>query len=369
MATPSEAFAEEIAAANATDEAPENEAETPAVVETPAAESAIEVAPLPTQQSGPRVASFDDLTPDLPDLPPTRRGAPLRLLLDDRKTAIQQAIDAGTAKNAAEAQVMVLQKTVETLLKRFGEPPPAPIAEPPPPETSIDALRRKTDPATFQYDPEGVLAATLDAAEERSLGHLSETERKLKAEYDAKLAELRSGLDEINSERTTQRTINAYRTAFPDRDPATDKDLDHIGFYIDSVNAAAKSAGQLPPLPVDDPQSYRKAAAWLDSVVASRTPPPPPQQVRQPVAAAPSLVAPPPAPPVGSGAPIAARPPVDASALPQHDRAALESMLNIFPQLRGKKDLVDEITGEVAANAAAGISPYSRRNMKRSATA
>lgn len=375
MATPSEAFMESILAGpDGTDETPIAEVETPVVVEPSLATEPPAIASTPpiTVPQSPRVASFDDLTPDLPDLPPTRRGAPLRLLVDDRKAAIQQAIDAGNEKNAFRARAEVAERALEILTRRLEPQPVAPpVVEPPPPETSIDALRRRTDPNSFQFDPEGVLSAAVDTAEERSRTEALQKINELRTELETKIAEVTGRTAVIEQKEATQRTIGAYRTAFPDRSPATDPSLDLIGFYIDSVNKAATDAGQPPPLPVDDPQSYLKADAWISSVAALRAPPPAPAAVVQP--SSPAIVAPQaalsPAPPVGSGEPAAAAPLASIEALPQHDRAAIEEMFTMFPQLRGKKDLADEIIGGVAADAAAGKSPYSRKNVRRSASA
>lgn len=375
MATPNETLLEALLAGpeGADEETPETEVEeTPETVAPPVVAEPLAVVEAPVSQ-GPRVLSLDDLTPDVPDLPPTRRGAPVRALIDDRRLAIQQAIDAGNEKNAALARAAVLEETVRVLTRRFGEPPAPAVVEPPPPETSLDALRRRTDPASLQYDPEGVLAATLEAAEERSAGAMSETEKKIRADLETQRAELDRRIAVIEQRESTARTIGAYRTAFPDRDPTTDPDLDDISFLIESINNAAITSGQTPPLPVDDPKSYLTAAARLDAIAARRIPPAPVRPapvVVQPSATAQAQVAPPPAPPVGSGAPNAAAPTaVAVTALPQHERAAFGELLNLFPQLRGKPELIDEIAGEVAASSAAGIHPYSRQNVKRSARA
>jgi hypothetical protein len=358
---------EAINSANADEGALETEdSPSPAEAETPAAPAIVE-APAPPTPIGPRIASFDDLTPDVDDLPPTRRKAPLRTLVDDRKIAIQQAIDAGNEKNAALARAAVAEKALEILTRRFGEPPAPPVVPPPPPETSIDAVKRRVDPATLPYDPEGVLAAAVDAAEERSLGHLTESERKLKAEYDAKLEELRGGLQQIQQERETQRTINAYRTAFPDRNPATDPDLDDISFFIEATNNAEAAKGLPLPLPVDDPRSYLAAAARLESIASRRMPAPaPPAPAPAPAAPVVAAVTPPPAPPVGSGAPVAAAPPASISALPRHDRDAYQGLVDLFPQLKKRSDVTDEILNELAADAATSRSPFSRKNVRRS---
>lgn len=376
MPTPSEAFAAEIAAANATDEIPDNtEVEAPVVADAPAptetpvvAVAEVAAPPAPRTLGNDDLVEVDYLTPDDPRLPPTRRKVRFQTLAEDRNTAIKQSIDAGNAKNAAEARAAVLEKTVEVLTRRFGEPPPAPATEPPPPETSADALRRRVDPATLPYDPEGVLTAAVDVADERAQGHMSEVEKKLAAALDAKSAALDQRIAAIEQERATLRTTNAYRAAFPGRDPMTDPDLDDITFFIEAANNAAVANGQAPPLPTDDPNSYRTAAARLDAIAARRAPPPPPTPTPVTTVAVPPQATPAPAPPVGSGAPAAAAPPSDISALPQHERVALQDMVNIFPQLRGKTEILDEITNEVAADSAAGRSPYSRRNMKRSAT-
>ncbi len=376
MTTPSEAFAAEIAAANATDDAaPEGTEPAPVAAEPPATEPAA-AAPAavaqPDAPQGPRTASFDDLTPDVPDLPPTLRSVPWRIVIADRTEAIQKRDAMGNEKNAAIARAEVLEKALEVLTRRLGpEPTPQPAAEPPPPETSIGALKRRVDPESLQFDQEGVLGAVIDAADERSLNQVAEAEKKLRAEYDAKLAEIRGGLDEIKQERAAQRTFSAYRTAFPDRDPMTDPDLDDISFLIESINSAAAAKGEAPPLPVDDPASYRTAAARLDAIAARRAPAPVPPPPAPTTTAAPSAPAatPAPAPPVGSGAPLAAAPPANVEALPQHLHNAMQDVANIFPQLRGKKDIVDEIAGELAADVAAGKSPFSRHNVRRSATA
>lgn len=142
--------------------------------------------PVPPPAPAKPPVTFEDILPDTDDLPPTLRGKPLKDLLADRRSAIQQRDEIGRSRNDLESQLRVAQAALNVLGQSAPQAPPAP-AKP----TPVELLKQRgIDTAMILTDPDRVLAGAIEAGADYA-----------KSELQGEIAALRQQIDGLTGQQ------------------------------------------------------------------------------------------------------------------------------------------------------------------------
>lgn len=274
----------------------------------------------------------DDLAEDEDLIPKTLRGKSIRDLASDRKRAIQQRDEIGTRKNEAEAESRVL-KNLLTLMLEQQQQRGAAYQAPAPEPTIEDRLRHAQIEQTLQIDPAAALSQLAEL-----------TTSSITPQIQQAIGAMTQRVERMEKLESDRRIQSAYEIAGRrlDRDMRTWKSDDEI----ETISGIVLSMG----LPHDEPDSYVKAARWIDQIVEKRSPKPAPKPSTATSAQAAQAAAqgtPPPAPPVGTG-PSATPSEQPRSQLDRHDAAAVDKVAKFFPQLT--RDQLEKLASATLAN-------------------
>jgi hypothetical protein len=276
---------------------PEAEVPQPAE-ETPAKET--------NEAAGEKAARFslDDVLPDDERLPKSMRGKSIAALVEYNREKDIAAQQASYERNAQKERADMFKTALENLTKEVAGVSRGTQQRQPPARPSASM---RVDPKTVYTDADSYTDATINAARDAA-------REEIIPQVDQRLQQVTEEVNTLKRQALNERVRSAYLAARPENVSSADWQADSgvIGAYVIGQNKS-----------IEDPQSYKDAAEWLEQARARRSKP-------GASSAAPAATAPP--PPVGNGKTAA---------------PVRKSRPNVSPHILGAFNEVTDVLNEV----------------------